>query len=55
LDSICHVIVFCLLHLWRPVKPIKSLFFLHTLVKVPSLVLANWWNLGLTFVSKWMI
>jgi hypothetical protein len=24
-------------------------------VKVPSLVLANWWNLGLTFVSKWMI
>jgi hypothetical protein len=24
-------------------------------LKVPSLVLANWWNLGLTFVSKWMI
>jgi hypothetical protein len=24
-------------------------------VKVPSLILANWWNLGLTFVSKWMI
>jgi hypothetical protein len=26
-----------------------------TWVKVPSLVLANWWNLGLTFVYKWMI
>jgi hypothetical protein len=24
-------------------------------LKVPSMVLANWWNLGLTFVSKWMI
>jgi hypothetical protein len=34
LDSICHVIVFCLLHLWRPVKPIKSLFF--------SILLYSW-------------
>jgi hypothetical protein len=28
---------------------------LYVPLKVPSLVLANWWNLGLTFVSKWMI
>jgi hypothetical protein len=29
--------------------------FLHGPLKVPSLVLANWWNIGLTFISKWMI
>jgi hypothetical protein len=30
-------------------------FLAMSRLKVPSLVLANWWNLGLTFVSKWMI